>query len=189
VAGRARPHWGWHRLDSEWARQIVSDARVGRGDLVLDIGAGTGAITRELVDVGARVVAVELHRLRAGLLREEFVRRDVVVVQADAADLRLPKRPFRVVANPPFEVLAPLLRRLVSHRSRLMEADIVVPRWFAGRWVGGGVPGVGRWSAEFRVTTGRPLPRRAFHPPPPRDAVVLVVTRVQPVQGAAGRSR
>jgi 23S rRNA (adenine-N6)-dimethyltransferase len=177
VAGHARPPWGWHCLDRRWARVIVSDAGVQRGDLVLDIGAGSGALTAPLVSSGARVVAVELHPARARQLRDRYEHRPVTVVQADAIDLRLPRRPFHVVANPPFGITTALLRRLLSPGSRLVSAHVVVPRHVARRWVGPDAPGRARWSHTFAISTGRPIPSHAFHPPPPRDSIVLVIHR------------
>ena len=44
--------------------------------------------------------------------RETFAGSRVTVVGADALELRLPRRPFRVVANPPYSTWATLLRRL-----------------------------------------------------------------------------
>ncbi|HTN80888.1 MAG TPA: methyltransferase domain-containing protein, partial [Acidimicrobiales bacterium] len=89
-AGRT---WGWHQLDPRWAQQLVADAGIGRGDLVVDVGAGWGALTRPLIETGARVIAVELHPGRAAHLRRHFGD-DIVVVEADASDLRLPRRAF-----------------------------------------------------------------------------------------------
>ena len=63
---RSRRAWGWHLLTDEWAARIVADAAVRPGELVLDIGAGRGALTAELVERGARVVAVEVHPARVG---------------------------------------------------------------------------------------------------------------------------
>lgn len=56
------------------------------GELVFDIGAGEGALTAHLVRAGARVVAVELHPRRVGVLRERFP--GITVVHADAASIR-----------------------------------------------------------------------------------------------------
>ncbi|MGA2837110.1 MAG: rRNA adenine N-6-methyltransferase family protein [Acidimicrobiales bacterium] len=176
------PRWGWHQLDSRWARRVVADAGVVPGDLVLDVGAGTGAITRALAAVGASVIAIELHPQRAAYLRNQFNRCDVTVVGADASDLRLPRRPFKVVSNPPFGITTSLVKRLVSPGSRLIRADLVVPRHAAQRWNSPDAPGRGRWGSDFVVHLGRPPPRSAFHPPPPKDVALLVVVRRGPSQ-------
>lgn len=167
--------WGWHRLDNKWARRLVHAAGVERGDLVIDIGAGDGGITVELLRRGAHVIAVELHPGRAADLKARFAEQRVIVVRADAADLRLPRRPFKVVANLPFSVTTSTLRRLTSPGSRLQRATLVVPSWAAGRWAAGRGAGGGGVAARFGFESGGVVPAHAFSPPPPRDARVLVV--------------
>lgn len=169
--------WGWHRLDAAWAERIVADAGIERGDLVVDIGAGTGALTRPLVDAGARVIAVELHPKRLAVLRREFADDPVTIVRADARDLRLPRRPFRVVANPPYGLTTPILARLLARGSRLVRADLVVERGSARRWAEGRAPGAGRWLATHGVRVGRRIPRAAFSPRPSVDSNVLHIVR------------
>lgn len=174
--GQPRSAWGWHELDPRWARRLVADARISPGDLVLDVGAGAGAVTAELLRVGARVVAIELHPERLDVLRRRFGD-DALVVRADAADLRLPRRPFRVVANPPFAVTSALVSRLVHHGSRLVRADLVVQEQAAHRWVGPRAPAATRWQRTFHSGLGAPVPRAAFHPRPHVDTRVLVIQR------------
>jgi 23S rRNA (adenine-N6)-dimethyltransferase len=180
VSGHSRadaPRWGWHRLDDVWARRIVAAAAIRPGDLVLDVGAGAGAITAPLVAAGARVVAVELHPGRAAGLRARFDGPGVVVVRADAAALRLPRRPFRVVANPPFAVASALVRRLMAPGSRLVQADLVLPSPVARRWAAGHGPGANRWAATFALDVTTRLPRNAFHPAAPCSVVLLRIVR------------
>jgi 23S rRNA (adenine-N6)-dimethyltransferase len=138
------------------------------GELVLDIGAGEGALTAHLVRAGARVVAVELSPRRASVLRDRFP--DVTVVQADAASFRLPGRPFRVVASPPYGISSSLLRMLLAPDSRLVAADLVLQRAVVGRYAAGG-------ARRFSLSIGLALPRRAFLPPPQVDSAVLVIRR------------
>jgi 23S rRNA (adenine-N6)-dimethyltransferase len=191
--GGARASWGWHRLADDWAARIVAAANVRPGELVLDIGAGQGALTGPLIRAGARVVAVELHPGRAEALRRRFGIANangtassnggpsshdrassnssgVTVVQADAATLRLPRQPFRVVASPPYGITADLLGLLLAPGSRLVAADLVLQRAavrkYAARRVRGG-----------RMTEGLVVPRRAFTPPPRVDSAVLVIRR------------
>lgn len=175
AGGRIR--WGWHQLADDWARRLVTEAHIRPGDLVLDIGAGTGALTAPLVAAGARVIAVEVHPGRARQLRSRFSGPMVTVVQADAVDLRLPGRPFRVVANPPFGITTGLLRRLLTPGSQLITADLVVPRHVAVRWTGRRAPGANRWSETFEAGVAGRLPRAAFRPPPPGETVVLHIER------------
>ena len=170
MAGARPPAWGWYRLDRSWAERLVADAGLRPGDLVLDVGAGDGALTAPLVAAGARVIAIELHPGRAASLRRRFAGADVRIVQADAADLRLPRRPFRVVANPPWAITDPLLRHLLHPASRLVQADLLLKRAAARRWaeVDGHL---------FTLATGATVPRHSFRPAPPTDGRILTIRR------------
>ena len=177
MSGYGQRTWGWHPLDNRWAVRIVDAAQIRPGELVLDIGAGHGALTAPLVRAGARVIAVELHPGRAERLRRRFAADPVTVVQADAADLRLPNKPFRVVSSPPYGVSTALLRRLLSRGSRMTSADLVLQRAVVNRYMYGAAPGASRWSRQYAATIGLRLPRKAFTPPPKVDSAVLRITR------------
>jgi 23S rRNA (adenine-N6)-dimethyltransferase len=164
--------------------QLVDGASIRARDLVVDVGAGTGTITAALVERGARVVAVELHPQRAQILRERFRDAQVIVVQADASDLRLPRRPFRLVANPPFGVTSALLRRLLVPANQMLSADLVLPRHAAMRWVSARTSRNSRWTAIFAVDIARSLPRSAFVPRPTVDSVVLHIERLSASRSA-----
>jgi 23S rRNA (adenine-N6)-dimethyltransferase len=168
--------WGWHQLDGRWATQLVADASISPGACVIDVGAGAGALTAPLVAAGARVIAVESHPGRARLLRERFGDA-VIVVQTDAGDLRLPRRQYHVVANPPFGVTGALLGRLLQPGSRLLSAHLIVQDQAARRWAGPAAPGVRRWRRSFAVATGTRVPRSAFRPPAPVGTRVPVIRR------------
>ncbi|UNX55787.1 methyltransferase domain-containing protein [Georgenia sp. TF02-10] len=166
-----RSRWSYFRLRPDWARAVVEDAGVARGDTVLDLGAGDGALTAPLLARGARVLAVEQHRGRAAALRHRFAGRDLVVVEADLRDLRLPARPFRVVANPPFHLARPLVTQLLG-ADLLLSADLVLRRDTARN-----IAAARRRHPRFTVDAGRPVPRHAFSPAPSVDALVLQVRR------------
>jgi len=99
----------------------------------------------------------------------------MAVVEADAVSLRLPRRPFRVVAGPPYAITSPLLRLLLAPSSRLTAADLVLQRAVVRRYAGQSAGGRRRQARRWRVRAGRSLPRRAFRPPPAVDSAVLVV--------------
>ena len=111
------------------------------------------------------MIAVERHPARVADLRERFVARPVTVVDADVRELRLPRRPFRVVANPPW-ALAEHVRRDLLRAERLLRADLVVPRWLAHRWA----------ARSARIEVGVSLQAESFRPPAPTGSAVAVLT-------------
>jgi 23S rRNA (adenine-N6)-dimethyltransferase len=155
----------------------MTAAGVRPGDLALDIGAGQGAVTAHLLATGARVIAVEAHPGRAHYLRQRFAGQRVTVVQTDAATMRLPRQPFRVVANPPYAISSALLRILLASGSRLVAADLVLQRAVVRQYADGRAAGAGRWLRQWNVQAGPSLPRRAFQPAPHVDSAVLIVRR------------
>lgn len=165
-----RTTWGFHRLSPDWAERVVAAAGVRRGELVVDVGAGEGALTYPLLAAGARVIAVELHAGRAARLRAALADEPrVSVLNVDVRDFRWPRRPVRVVANPSFAIVGDLLRILRRHRT-LTAADLVMPRAAVRRHVD-------RAGHRVQLRSGINLPRSAFTPRPPLDCGVLQLRR------------
>jgi len=167
AAAQPRPEqsrfWGWHPLTPEYADRLVAASPVRPGDVVVDLGAGDGALTGALARAGCRVLAVELHPGRASVLRETVDRSRVAVLELDIEALRWPGHPFRVVANPPYAGINALVRRLLAVR-QLRSADLVVAE--------GAARGLLRRYAG-RLEPRARVPRRAFRNRPPGDARVL----------------
>ena len=175
-----RPH-GRHFLRGRaLAASLVADAGVGSDDLVLDLGAGAGALTRELAGRAGRVWAVELDAVLARELARRYAGTNVRVLHADATRLGLPREPFRVVANVPFDRTTAILRRLLDDPSvPLVAAELVVQWELAAKraavWPST-LTGV-YWGAWWRFALVRRLPPCAFAPEPAVAAGVLRVER------------
>lgn len=171
---RTRRDWGWHPLRADWARRIVGAAGVAPGDLVVDLGAGDGALTAPLLAAGASVVAVELHPGRAAGLRRRYAGQDVRVVCCDLRELSLPRSRFRVVASPPYAASTDALR-LLLRSDRLVAADLVLQSAAVRRLLER--PPAARHARRYRLSTGIRVPRSAFRPPPRVDSTVLRIRR------------
>lgn len=167
-----RQPWGWHRLDLYWAKQVVAGAAIRPGELVVDLGAGTGTLTLPLLAAGARVIAVELHAGRPCQLRAVVNGHAASVVECDFEDFVPPGRPFRLVTNPPSALTAAVLS-FVARSSYLTAADLVLQRAVVRRVVGQGRRDLRR----FEARRGPRLPRKAFIPAPPVDSDVLQLRR------------
>jgi SAM-dependent methyltransferase len=114
---RARPTYA-----AEAVRWIAEEARLGPGTTVVDLGAGTGKLTRLLVGTGARVVAVEpLDEMRGQLAR---VLPEVEALCATAAAVPLPDASARAVtAAQAYHWFGPDAPREIH---RLLEPDGVL---------------------------------------------------------------
>jgi 23S rRNA (adenine-N6)-dimethyltransferase len=196
VSGRAprRAELGQHFLaGGRLAAELVEQAGVGAGDLVVEIGAGTGVLTEALARRAGRVVAVELDPRLADRTRSRLAGYgNVRVLTGDALTLPVPRRPFRVVANLPFGSTAALLRRLLDDpRSRLERADLVLQEQAARRYASRhpSTPDAIAWGAAYELTVGRRLGPASFRPPPRVGAAVLTVRRRHPPLVPAGGRR
>lgn len=189
VRPRQRRGRGRHVLRSRaLAAEIVRAAGIRPGDLVIDLGAGSGALTAPLVRAGARVHAVEIDTELAAGLRRRFPGLDVA--EADALRFALPQEPFKVVANLPFDGATGILRRLLDPRSHLQTADVIVDWGLAAKrtavWPGTQLSAY--WEAWFQLSLVRRLTRSVFAPPPSVDAgLVRVVRRESPRVPASER--
>jgi 16S rRNA (adenine1518-N6/adenine1519-N6)-dimethyltransferase len=187
---RAKKSWGQNFLvDRGVQRRIVAAAAPGSEDVVIEIGAGLGALTGALADSAARVVAIERDFDLVPVLRAVLAGRDNVTVSAtDALEFdfegaaRAAGRPVVVVGNLPYQITSPLLFALIDAGTAIARAVLMVQREVAERVTAApGSKTYGRLSVMaqqraavqilFHVGAG------AFHPPP---AVTSTVMRVAP---------
>jgi len=104
-----------HDLRPAAAVAVVAAAQLTGGEAILEVGPGLGGLTAAILESGATVTAVERDPERVAHLRARFATAITAgrlhLVAGDAATLR-PELPpgWRVLANPPFNLTAALLR-------------------------------------------------------------------------------
>jgi 16S rRNA (adenine1518-N6/adenine1519-N6)-dimethyltransferase len=193
---RARRDLGQNFLaDAKVAAKLADLAGVGAGDFVLEIGCGLGVLTRALAARARRVATLEID---AGLVRalgaEGALPAGVTLHHADAleADLQAllaaEPPPRRVVANLPYAVASPLLRRLLDLRDLARGWSVMVQREVAARVVAR--PGTRAYGSlavlhalAVRVERVLDVHPRCFWPVP---AVTSSFLRMEPRDGAPG---
>lgn len=133
-------------IDQNLVRKLVDAAAVGPGDLVLEVGPGTGTLTEELLSRGCEVVASELDRGLAALLRERlgaaYPNRFTLVEGDCLAGKRhvnpailqaLRGRSFTLVANLPYNAATPLMLALLVEHPECRGLFVTVQREVADR--------------------------------------------------------
>ena len=160
----------------------MAAAAVGPDDLVLEVGAGRGALTRRLVERGARVVAVELDPHLAATLHDRLGNPpNLTVVEADARKLEpallVPSgSSYKVVGNLPYYAANPILRRFLEACPRPLLIVVTLQEEVARNITA--TPGrMGILSVAVQYYASARLictvPPRAFRPPPKVTSAVI----------------
>jgi 16S rRNA (adenine1518-N6/adenine1519-N6)-dimethyltransferase len=188
---------GQHFLaDPNLTRKVVAAAGVQPGDRVLEIGAGTGTLTRALTEAGARVLAVEIDQRLAPVLAETLAGMEVDLRMVDARQLafdsELTEGPWKMVSNLPYDIGTGLLLDMMRKVPVVVSFTVMVQIEVARRLVAGpgnadyGLPSViiglhGRATRLFSV------PPQVFYPPPRVESAVVGIQRqlrIGPVERA-----
>jgi 16S rRNA (adenine1518-N6/adenine1519-N6)-dimethyltransferase len=175
-------------VDPNLARAIASDARVGPGDRVVEIGPGLGSLTVALAATGAHVLAIELDRALLPALNEVVGDLPLVdVLHADATTLDWTEtiggeEPRVMCASLPYNVATQLVLDVVANVKAVTRLVVLVQREVGQRLLAG--PGdEGYGPASLRVanhatgTLVRRVPVEVFWPRPAVESVVLRLER------------
>lgn len=140
MARRTRsPRWHTQNFlrDPALARTLVDRAGLRNTDLVYEIGAGTGTITAALADRCRAVIANEIDGPLCDGLRTRFAaRRRVRVRCGDFRTEPLPDEPYKVFANPPFDITSQIITKLLDAARPPDDTFLIVQREAAGRYCG-----------------------------------------------------
>lgn len=182
-----RKRLGQHFLaDPNIIAKLVSTAGIESGDQVLEVGAGTGALTLALADTGAHVVSYEVDSGLRRLLEHVVGDRTNVELRFEDAVAALPDAlangPWKMVANLPYNIGTRLLLSLLREGSQVQEFTVMVQREVADRLTAvRGSPAYGLPSIVVGLTaTARrafTVPPQVFVPPPKVSSAVVVARR------------
>lgn len=183
-------------LNSTINEQLVAAADVKEGNLVLEIGPGTGSLTNVLLEAGATIIAIEKDPHMAALVRERFAcSSHIKVVEEDftKCDIRSHLFPLlrsegssdehsryaKVVANIPFNITTDIIQLLLPMGDIFSEVVLLVQDEAALRLL----------ESSLRTSEKRPIniyvnfysdpvynfhvPRSNFFPQPNVDAAVV----------------
>ena len=187
--------------DAGTVRKIVAAGGVEEGDEVVEVGPGLGSLTLALLEVGARVRAVEIDPPLAAALPETVRARmseaadRFHVVTMDATEISGVDdfgvdwpAPTKLVANLPYNVAVPVLLNMLEAFPSIQVVVVMVQAEVADRLAAGpgsrtyGVPSVkASWygSVERAGTIGRSV----FWPVPGVDSALVRLTRLETPRG------
>jgi len=187
---KTRKRFGQHFLhDTRVLQRIVEAITPARGDAIVEIGPGEGALTRPLLEKVDRLKAIEIDRDLARQLSEEYSGERLEVVCTDALDYDFSVLPrgARVVGNLPYNISTPLLFHLAGYADRVRDLHFLLQKEVVDRMVAKpSTPEYGRLSVMLQVRFAMKklfnVGPGAFRPPPKVESAVV---RLVPLPEAA----
>jgi 16S rRNA (adenine1518-N6/adenine1519-N6)-dimethyltransferase len=187
-------------VDEDALRRVASAAEIQPEDVLLEIGAGPGSLTRHLAAQAGRVVAVEIDPLLIPLLTAALSAfSNVSIVQGDILALPIEQLVgnaapgnYKVAANIPYYITSAIVRRLMESSVSPSLMVLTVQQEVADRICA--LPGKMSLLALGVQYYGTPaivgsIPAEAFYPAPKVDSAVVKVELHNPTRNgeAAGR--
>ena len=192
---RPRKKYGQNFLISAAAATRIARLCIPIGEnshpRVVEIGAGTGALTLALLACGVELTALEIDAGLVALLRERADLNAAQIVHADALEFDYTSwargGSWRVAGNLPYNVATPLIVRFVEMPLGPQSLTVMVQKDVADRLAA--KPGTAAYGSlsvavayAMRVETAFTLRANAFYPPPKvTSAVVQMIRRDSPV--------
>lgn len=132
---------GQHFLrDENIARKIVEQLHPERGDIILEIGSGVGALTKHLVGRPAFLISVDVDRRAVSILKEQYgtqvecIHANILDVSLDHLRRKYGKR-VRVVGNIPYNLTSEILFWLFDARESVRDAALMMQLEVARRLI------------------------------------------------------
>ncbi len=170
---------GQHFLvDPNVSRRILAELGPRPGQVWLEIGPGHGALTRDIAQSGAQVLAVELDSALAAQLRQKtahlanlrVLTGDILAINLDK-ELAVYAKPVHIYGSLPYYITSPILSRLFQLTDKVAEVTVVVQHEVAQRLVArpgsrayGFLSVEAQWFATCRILFR--IAPRAFRPKP-----------------------
>jgi 16S rRNA (adenine1518-N6/adenine1519-N6)-dimethyltransferase len=188
---RAKKQFGQNFLISDRALRAIADATVASDeDWIVEIGAGLGTLTAQLVErvTAGKVIALEMDPDMIAVLRAELGSVDnLEIEQVDAMryDLKMVGRwrgdKIVVCGNLPYHIASQLMFRVIDAREVVKHCVVMIQKEMADRIVA--VPGTKQYGAigvmlrtYADITTVIKVPAGSFLPPPKIDSTVIKLT-------------
>ncbi len=160
--------------DRQLLEEMVARAGVTSADTVLEIGAGTGNLTRVLERRAGRVIAVEADPAMEQRLQAHAGRHTEIII-GNALPLLKQLRFTKIVANPPYAIAEPLLRQMAFLDFRV--AVLTLPAGFVQTLLKKTTPLSLFCRAFFEIDVILPVPKTSFSPPPRVDSMLISIQK------------
>ena len=135
---KAKKSLGQHFLTSlKVVGDIVRAGNIKKGDLVLEIGPGKGVLTRKLLFLAKKVIAIDKDRELVFFLQEKFKgeieSKRLKLIHQDILNYSPPSYSYKLVANIPYYITGEIFRKFLSSNHQPKSMILLVQKEVARR--------------------------------------------------------
>ena len=196
---KTKKHLGQHFLTSQKALfDMVTAGDIRSGDLVLEIGPGKGVLTKELLEKGAQVIAIEKDTDLLPLLKEKFEKelekgqlqilpKDILLF--DPSILKEYNKglngDYKLIANIPYYITGAIIEQFLGAKYQPERMVLLIQKEVADRIIArdqksGNLGGTQSILSIAVAAYGTPkiiakVPAGAFFPPPKVDSAIISI--------------
>ncbi|MBI4835743.1 MAG: ribosomal RNA small subunit methyltransferase A [Candidatus Abawacabacteria bacterium] len=182
----AKKYLGQHFLhDRKVLTDIVKAGQIEPEDIVLEIGAGQGILTEELVKLAKQVIAYEIDNECFPILDQlAKIHANLTIEKQSVLDAKPPLGPYKVIANIPYYLTGTILRlflHIFNHQPKLLV--LLIQKEVAAKIISSESSLLSLAVQVFgKATIVRQVGKGAFTPPPQvESAVIRIVQHMSPV--------
>jgi len=165
--------------------KIVKSAEIKPTDTILEIGPGTGVLTKELAKRAGKVIAIEKDKKIIELLKENLKNfKNVEIIQGDIlkinpAGYSLPAANYKIVANLPYYITSPVIRKFLEVENQ-PELMVLMVQKEVGRRICASPPDMSILAVSVQFY-GKPeiisyVSKNSFWPKPKVDSAIIKIT-------------
>lgn len=175
-------------IDEKVIQSLLDVADLSLNDTVLEVGAGTGNITKELAKRVKKLIAVELDQELIGPLshvrplsksskevtknNSESKQVNIEIINADALKVINQRRDFtKIIGNIPYQISEALIQAVIK-RAFIKSLTLIAPRSFALKAQEHAI-----FKAFFEIEIKEEVEKEAFNPPPDTRSVIVLFKR------------
>lgn len=176
-------------VDDDIVKKIVEESNITSEDLAIEIGPGLGTLTKELLNMAGKVIAIELDKKMLQILEDRFslynnfklINNDVLKTDLKAIIQKERKgniKNVKVVANLPYYITTPIIMKLLEENLEIESITVMIQKEVADRLVA--IPGEANtgaitYSINYYTNPKRivEVPRTSFIPAPEVNSTVI----------------
>lgn len=186
-------------IDGNIIRKIIAAAKVNANDVILEVGSGPGCLSEEILNAGAKLIAVDKDPIMTEALKRLKTKdNDLEIFNSDILEFPIEKKfaevlpkgqKGKILGNLPYHLTTPILVQLVQLHECVSTVVVMVQEEVARRFTA--KPGTSEYSSFTLFLNFFSTPRYAFtvsrncfYPAPKVDSGVVVLDLHQPLEGS-----